>query len=116
MTSLLRALARLATTLYPRGAAIDRDEARAFLDDAIEDAWQRRRWRGLVLIVAVVMGDLGRAWAGRSALPLTRRTAHPQTARARTLMDRWFSDLRYSWRALTHARGFAVVDGALRSN
>jgi putative ABC transport system permease protein len=109
MTRLLHALARVASALYPRRATIHRDEVCAFLDEAIADAWRERRWRGLSSIARVVTSDLARAWAGRAALPLTVRSARPSTAHGRTLMDRWLGDLRYSWRALTHARGFAAV-------
>jgi len=109
LTRLFRALARFTAALYPRRAGFDREEARAFLDDALADAWRERGWRGLVAIAVAVTVDLGRAWAGRGSLPLTSRPPRHTTARGRTLMDRWLTDLRYSWRALLHARGFAAV-------
>ena len=109
---LVRVLSRLLVAGY-RFGGVPRDEARQFLDDAIDEAWRRRRWSGLFLVIVVVVCDLARVVTGRAALAVTaesarRRPAPPLNERS-SPMDRLFADLRYSIRGLARTPGFTAI-------
>jgi putative ABC transport system permease protein len=107
--SIARALGRLARALYPARSVPDRLEIGAFIDDALEDAWRTRRWRGLVAVGGALTLDLARAWAGRPAPPITNHVPTDDLSGRRTLMDRWLRDLRDGFRSLRHAPAFTAV-------
>ncbi len=96
--------------LYRSTNACSAQEASAFLDDALQDAWRDRRWRGLTRVLALAGADLVRARFGRAALPVTERprSFDVQTLRA-SFMDRLIADLRYSIRTLVRTPAFTAV-------
>src|SRR5262245_54565740 len=101
-TRLADRLGRAAATLYPRASSAARSDLAGFIAAAADDAWRRRRWRGVPALAADLATDITRSWLGRSALPISARThiTHAHGPRRSTAMDRWSSDLRYALRVL----------------
>jgi len=95
---------------YPSSSQYTATEAAAFLDAALVDAWQERRWRGVAAVAWTTIVDLARAWTGRAALPLSVVSNRNADHNSRSpVMDRFMSDIRYSMRTLRRAPAFAVV-------
>ena len=118
----VRGLCSRIATLYPRAGDCSARDAAVFLDDAVGDAWDERRWRGLAGVVAIAVADLVRVHLGSASLPLSakheRRVARAGDALVTTtdlqysrapLMDRMLSDLRYSIRTLRRTPAFSAV-------
>jgi putative ABC transport system permease protein len=95
---------------YPSSSQCTATDAAAFLDAALVDAWQERRWRGILAVAWTTIVDLARAWTGRAALPLSVVSNRNADHNSRSpVMDRFMSDIRYSMRTLRRAPAFAVV-------
>ena len=70
---LLRVVRRLCSriaALYPRAGDCSARDAAVFLDEAVVDAWDERRWRGLAGVVAIAVADLVRVHLSSASLPL----------------------------------------------
>ena len=93
-------LARLAAW-YPS----HRGEAAAFLEEAAEEAWATRGWRGLVFLMARTTRDVA-ATRHRGAPPISALPSRPTGG---LHMDRLTQDIRLAFRLLIKTPGFSVV-------
>jgi predicted permease len=71
LPSVVRRVSVLVASAYAR-TGISYDDAAAFLSSALDDAWDRRRWRGVAALAVELAPDLMRTTFGRAALPVTR--------------------------------------------
>ena len=114
-----RALCRRMARWYPTAGDCSAEEASAFFDAALADAWRDRGRRGVLRVVAIAATDLTRVRTGRAPLPLTlaRHSSFvqffpdtPALASPRaSLMDRLIGDFRYSLRTLRKTPAFTAV-------
>ena len=80
--ALVRHLKRLLVAAYQLGGY--REEARPFLDDAVEAAWAARGWRGMFDVAGVVVRDLHAGGDGKGCL---RDHCWAGSAPARALLE-----------------------------
>src|SRR5579864_9406047 len=109
-----RLIGRLIAAWYPRSIEARSADVEAFVDEAVERAWQTRGFRGVLVVAARLLRDVIAARARGLALPITASGSSqpPDTGNSKPrvlVLGELASDLRYAFRRLAHAPGFTAV-------
>jgi hypothetical protein len=101
-----RLLARMLAAGYR-----NRDDARAFIEDALADAVARSGWLGAAKVARLCAADLIASRWRPHGLPITAAAlTHGRTVSHRSrVMDHLFQDVRFGLRQLRRQPGFALI-------